>query len=117
MTVLAQHVATECPRCGREVSYSIGFEQSLGWYLIPEGRAETKYGYIWLAHRVDLRELALDVLAFIRMNFPKGASRKEIVNAIVEQFDLIPEHAEALLEYMKAEGYLYEPRLGMVVLA
>ena len=41
-----------------------------------------------------------DVLAFIRINFPNGASREE-----------------ALLEQMNAEYFLYELRLGMVVLA
>ncbi len=109
MSLVATHVETVCPRCERTVAYSVGHDPVHGWYLVPEGRAETEYGYVWLAHRTDLRELVLEVFLFLKANFPDGGKKGEIVKAVSEAFDLIPAHVEILLEKMRDEGVIYKP--------
>ncbi|NPA77027.1 MAG: hypothetical protein GXN93_04730 [Candidatus Diapherotrites archaeon] len=111
MSLVAVHVQTVCPRCERPVAYSIGHDPMHGWYLVPEGRAETEYGYVWLAYRNDLRELVQEAFIHLARTFPEGATKEEMIREISMRFDLIPTHAETVLMLLHDEGLLYITRI------
>jgi len=109
MTIIAPAVETVCPRCGRAVYYDITFEAG-EWGLDPRGRAETLYGYVWLAYRDNLRELVHDAFYHLIRMFPSGAKKKDAIAELSREFDLPPEHAETVLLLIRDEGLLYISR-------